>query len=352
MARELLGAGTNSAQVFTRDGRTFLMNVPLTSIEWGRSLCGISRPVITVAPAKCTPDLARVHPWAHSLVIFRDEQRVWEGPIRKRVDSKTGLTITASDVLGWTERRPVLANRNVVGAYVRDELAWALTQAYTGDDPNVLSYVQALGGLPTVTADNSVTSAEKYASEVLTSLVASGGRWTALGRSILIWDEAYTLGRLQDLSPEEHLLSDVEVTEDGDLLATDVIARNDDGVRGRAIKDPGGDPTDDFYGRVAQIAASAAVSPAGVTRTAQAVLNRAYPTPITIDVPADAALRPDAPFPMTSLVPGMLVPVQTTTATARTVRGTFMLTDVKVRQASGEAEQVTITLAPPSEAVA
>lgn len=351
MPDDVIGAGENRAYIATRDGRTMLLEVPLTSIEWSRSLCAISRATLNVAPAKCTPDLGRVHPWAHSIVVFRNEERVWEGPLRKRLDSRTGLTMTASDVLGWTERRPIYATREVTGVSVRDEAATIINAAFLPDDPYVLAHVQVLGGVPTVTGDSALTYAEKYGSQVLADLAASGARWTVLGRSILLWDEAYSIGSLLDLSPEDHLLDDVDVTEDGDLLATDVIARNDDGVIARVIQDAGGDPADDFYGAVQQIVSSSAVLPAGVTRTAAQTLNRAYPTPISINVPDNAALRCDAPFPIEALVPGMLVPVSTTTATAREVRGTFMLTGLTVKQNAGSPEQVTITLAPVSEAL-
>lgn len=351
-ADDELGAGINRAFIGNRTGTSTLgPEVPTTSIEWGRELNGITRPQIVVDPAKCTPALADVHPWAHSLIVFRNEERVWEGPIRQRRDTAKGLIITASDVLGWTERRAVAVGRNVAGGLVRAQMLWAIQQAFAADDPNVLAYVQQMG-TPTELADLVVTAGEKYQWDVLSDMGGSGGRFTALGRSILLWDEATNLGRLRDLSPENHLLEDVDLYEDGDSLATRVVSRNDNGLVRSATPPTGAGAVDPFYGLVETIVASSATTAAGVTRTAQATANKAYPTPLTIDVPSTAALRCDAPFPIRDLVPGMLVPVQTTTATARQVSATFVLTAVKVTQQAGRDEVVTITLAPPSEAVA
>lgn len=350
MAVPLLGAGINRAYIYTRDGVTELMEAPIKTVEWNRNLCAVSRATIQIEPARCTRALADVHPWAHSLVVFRDEDRVWEGPIRRRRDSRDALTIEASDVIGWTERRPVTAGRNVLGGLVRDQMAWAVAQAFAADNPNVSAYVQALGAA-TRTADLTVTAAEKYLASVLSDMTANGGRWTALGRAILLWDEAAIIGRLLDLSPENHLLTDVDVIEDGDLLATQVRARNDNGVVGTASP-AGVTPVDPYYGLVGQVVSSGATNPTGVTRTASSAAGKAYPTPLTIEVPADAALRCDAPFPITRLVPGVIVPVTTTTATARQVTGTFVLTSVKVTQTTEADERVSITLAPPSEVTA
>ena len=349
MTNGLLGVGTNRAFIATRDGESLLMEAPLTSIEWGRDLCSISQAVVTVDPARCTEALSLVHPWAHSLVVYRNDERVWEGPIRRRKDSRSALTITASDVIGWTERRGVVTARNVVNAAVRDQLAWSINQAFAADDPNVLPFLQTVGSA-TRTTDLQVAVGEKYHASVLSDLTGSGGRWTALGRRIILWDEAASIGSLPDLSPENHLLADVELVEDGDALGTRVIARNDNGVVGYGIHS-GGSATDPFYGRVDLLVPSAGTKPAGVTRTAQSAAEKAWPAPITIEVPADAALRCDAPFPISRLVPGVTVPVSTVTATARTVRGTFLLVGMSVKQQAGGDEQVTITLAPPSEAL-
>lgn len=350
MSDDLLGAGQNRAYIASRDGRSLLMEVPSTSVRWGRALNAVSVTEVTVKPAQCTPALENAEPWAHNLVVFRDEERVWEGPLRNRLDTAGGLLFKATDPIGWTERRAVATQRNVVGGLVRDQMAWSVAQAFAADDPNVLAHLQLIGSA-TVTTDLAVQVAEKYHSDVLSDMGGNGGRFTALGRSIILWDEATSIGQLRDLSPENHLLDDVDLFKDGDLLGTQVWARNDTGVVRTGIHS-GGSPVDPRYGQVDLIVASSATTPAGVGRTAQSAANKSYPVPLTIQVPGTAALQCSAPFPIRDLVPGVLVPVQTTTATSAVVWGMFMLTEVNVTQESGQDEVVTITLAPPSEAVA
>lgn len=337
----VLGNGVNEMAVATRDGRTVLLDLPAKSLKWGRSLAAVSGAEVTVAPAKCTRRMGDVHPWSHSLVGFRNGERVWEGPIRRRVDSSGGLTFTASDVLGWMDKRPVRAARLVTASPVLTELSNAVTQAFATDDPYVTPHVLTVGaGGPNV--DVQVGAGEKMWAEVLAGLTAGGGRFTAVGRRIVLWDSQTSIGTLPDLSPEDHLTADVDVIEDGDLLATEVWARNDDGVLGTAVG--GGGMVDPFYGHVGIITPSTGITPTQVTGAASRAIAQAYPAPSTISVPDGATLRCDAPFPIDRLIPGVTVPVVVSTATAREVRGTFILSSVQVTQTADAAEQVQITL--------
>lgn len=334
----LLDSGLNTAHVATRDGVTELIDLPASRIEWNRELCAISRPTVTIDAAECDAVLDDVHPWAHTLVINRNGRRVWEGPLRRRVDG-TSLTLTASDVVGYTERRPIRTARAVTASGTVTEMQWALDQALTTDDPGVT--VTALSG-PGPLTDVEVAPGEKYAADLLADQVAAGGRWTALGRTVFLWDSATLPGALREMSTEEHLQATIEVIEDGDLLATEVWARNDDGVAAVAVA--AGGQVDPFYGHVAVLAPSPAPKQPGVAATAAAVIARSYPTPVVLSIPPDARVLPTAPFPIDLLVPGVAVPVITTAPTGRSVRGTFILQSVKVTQERGAPEQVTITL--------
>jgi hypothetical protein len=341
---DTLGDGENRAYVYDRRGETELAELPGSSIEWNRGLCEVSRASVVVPPARCRPELNKVRSMAHSVVIFRNGDRVWEGSIRKRRDTKAGLVLDASDVIGLMERRPVRTARLVTSSPVVTEMLWTITQGMTRDDPNVLANVQVLGGVDLgATIDRDVQPGAAYHAADLGSLTSAGGRYTALGRSIILWPASSSIGSTVDLSPENHLLADVEVIDDGDMLATEVTARSDDGILATAFV------TDAFYGNIGMLVPAGTAQELGVAAVAAQTLAQVYPAPLTIQVPQDAALRCDAPFPMHRLVPGVLVPIQTVTATARTVSGTMVLTGVKVIQAAGSDETVGVTLAPTSE---
>ena len=183
MAEGLLGAGTNQAYIYTRDGLSQLLPVPTTSIEWGRTLNGFSTTKINVDPARCSPKLGDVEAHAHNIVVFRNGLRVWEGPVWDRRDAvRGGLELVARDVIGGTGRRPVLTSRKVLGGLVRAQMQWSVEQAYALDDPNVLAHVQLLG-TPTQTADLEVKVVEKYHLDVLSDMgdIAAGAMDDALG---------------------------------------------------------------------------------------------------------------------------------------------------------------------------
>lgn len=342
-----LGNGENRAYIYDRLGTTRLLELVTTRVEWPRELCAVSKATVVVGASRCGPDHDRISTWAHTLVIFRDGQRAWEGPIRRRLDGPNGLTLTASDVLGWTERRPMRQARQVGGSPVVNELDWTVRHAFAEDDPNVLAHLSQPGfPLAGGGVDRDVQAGAAYCSAELGNLVGAGGRYTALGRSILLWDHAYQLGRTATLVPERHLLTDVNVIEDGDLLGESVWARDDQGNQAYVDSGIGVDP---YYGRVTLLVSTgSSTSAAGYAQTVRA---QSYPAPVTVDVPSGAALSCDAPFPMEHLVPGVVVPLETTTATGKQVSATFALNSVKVVQEAGRDETVGVTLAPLSTAV-
>lgn len=344
MALEVLGSEDNRAYIYDRLGQAELLELPAESVEYNRALCEVSRSTIVVAPSKCTPGLSEIHPWAHSLVIQRAGRRVWEGPVRKVTHGRAGMTILGSDVAGWMERRLIRTARALTGT-VMGELAWTVAQAFAPDNPNVTQFVQSLAaGGGSILRD--VKIGADYHHDDLGSIVSAGGRWTTLGRAILLWHEAHTTGRTHTLVPEDHLLAEVEVVEDGDNLGTLVLARDDNGARASV------GATDSYYGLVELgVSVQGTSDVPTLTRNATANRNQAYPAPLSIEVPGDAQVACDAPFPLHQLVPGVQVPVETTTATALKLRGSFILDGVKVTQSAGADEKVGITLAPLSRAV-
>jgi hypothetical protein len=341
-----LGTGSNEAVIYERGGTHRLFTVPAETLEWGRTLDAVSRAVVTATPKAaggswrdCCGLLATVHPWAHEVVMWRDGERVWEGPVRRVAQTRSGVTILASDVLGWTERAPTSA-RTVLGSPVIDEAVATLTAAYayTGD-PNVLANIMALGDDALVT-DLETKAGAGYYSAVLDTLAKAGLYFTTVGRRPLLWaDPTYVLGRTAILNPARHLMGDVEIAREGDELATDAWGVNDEGVIGT----DGG--TDDFYGRVGRIVSMPGITTPTALAAAAAEWRRTrYPAPNSLTIPAGPTLHCDAPFAMAELVPGVLTPVKATDL-CWPVEQTMMLTAVKVTQDAG-GERVGVTYQP------
>jgi len=352
MVGPALGCGINSAAIYDRNGEQELLPLPNASVvSWGRRLNDISAGAVTIKADDCTPELDNIHASAHSLVVHRRTgpdagKRVWEGTIRRKRDLRNALVIEAKDVLGLTEKRMIRTSRKLQDVVVNDELLWSVQRAFALDDPNVLTFVQSLGPAGDL-VDRDVAAWGAKHSEDISNLAGIGGRYTVIGRSIVLFADSHTLGRTPVLSPENHLLADVEIIEDGDLLLTAVTSRDDNNRRGSV----GG--VDPFYGLVEDVVSPGPGkhSQAALIRYAQRVLDQSYPAPVQLDIPDGATLRQDAPFPIELLVPGIMVPVETTTATGRTLQMTAVLASLDVTQTGNADEVVTITLVPISQAV-
>ena len=341
----VLGNGENRAFIYDRSRRARLLNLPeSTGVTWGRELSDVSAATVTVQAKDCQPELADVSPWAHSLVVFRDSgtgvpERVWEGPVRRTVDGADNFTVTASDVLGWTQRRALSIRRAATNPVVT-EIVLSLNNAYSRDNPGVT--VKTVGVATGASVERDVPAESVLVSEDVSSLSGMGARYTALGGDVLVFADATVLGRTLPLDPTKHFLQAVEVVTEGDDLITRALARDDQGNRGTA----GG--TDPYYGLVESIVSpgSGTHSRASLTRMATTARNRGYPAPRQVQIPDGATMRCDAPFPIRYLVPGTLIPVHGVTATGRVFRGSYLLSSLTVEQKASEQESVRVTLTP------
>lgn len=341
----ILGAGVNVASIYERGGTRPLFTVPAVStLEWGRVLDATSKGTIVATPARsegswgaCCRVLEQVQPWAHEVVIHRSGERVWEGPVRRVAQSRAGVTIHASDVTGWATRRVQTATiTGVVG--VIDQAVAALTAVFTGAVSNVTGHI-TLGGAETETITLDVP-AGGYWSALLQTLTGAGLSYTTVGRRIILWDDpTYAPGLTAALVPTLHLSGDVETAREGDELAVNAYAVNDEGGIGSSTA------ADTYYGPVERT-----FNVAGLTE--QADLDAAaarwrayrYPLPETVTLPSNGILGCDAPFPIASLVPGVITPVHITDL-CWPVNRTMRLTGVTVKQDAG-GEQVTVDYEP------
>lgn len=214
-----LGVGTYTASIYARGGQTPLF--PLTdhtAVEWGRIKNASSQAIITIpAEPGCNDKVGEVRPWGHELVLFRDGDRVWEGPVVVPLLRRGVAVITARDVSHYLTRRlrrlqSAKSLRKKVIAFAEDDVE----DAFARDDPNVLTWLD----VRTPSKGRSMTRKRKgmdvqYVSELLDSMTDRGLCRTTVGRSIVLWPSTTDLGRVQTLLPHKHISEDVEVYEDG-----------------------------------------------------------------------------------------------------------------------------------------
>lgn len=354
MAERRIGNGRNQVVLYAKGGERRIDLLPdASSLKYGRRLNQVSTAQVVIPTAGhsgCCGILGGIGSWGHELVIFRDGERVWEGPVTQPVWGKSQVTITAHDNM---VKPSVTATREAVvvpdAAYVVDQGAADLVRSFTGDDPNVLTHLTVLapGTGPTTTRE--VEAGDGYWGEHIADLVKAGLCWTVVGRRIVLWPSTVYPGRTAStLLPGLHMTAEVEIVEDGLALATGVLAVNDDGEAASST----GTNVDPFYGRVEAVVNSAAVGLTALTGVADQTRQRSYPAPLTLRVPAGSALSCDAPFHFSELVPGALVPVKVKGEMCRDVSATQQIEAVDVTvEANGETVALTLTQ-PSSGAVA
>jgi hypothetical protein len=347
MSCELGCAAAYTVQVVERGGTT-AVTPPLdfTSLRWSRTLDATSdaRVVIDVAEAPdCCQQLEDVHDWRHELLIYRDQERVWEGPISSIDPSSSGeIVINAHDVTVWLWMR-VIHNRlcfagscgggnpdlsTIAEAIVRDALE--------PDDPNVLPYLVVMPSGEH--GERIYEPLSGYAIDDLDELARTAIDYTALGRSIIIGGPL-TFGQLSQLTCDD-FASDVATIEDGLAAATRGIVRGD-GVVGTY----GG--IDPYYGLLERFVEAKDIKDAASARyAATQLVAGANPPPVYVLPPSNSELAATAPVCINELVPGVLVPIAVD-CTCRPVSSVMRLAAVKVEfDADGERVRPAFVPAP------
>lgn len=340
----LLGRGKNTAWIYMKGGQVPVAPIKdPTALEWNRVLNDVSDATVDVATGQhgeCCSVYGKIGTWGHEIVMFRDGERVWEGPITNIKWRRGGVSIIAQDVLARSKRKATTARYVEVADQVVDQALLDIQDCFATNDPNVLAHVQVLGAGtgPANTRDVKVYGGYWY--DQLQELSKAGLMWTVVGRRIILWPSTVNLGTTATLLPADHMSGEVEIEEDGMELATDTVAVNDEGLAGTNYT--GVDP---FYGQVEMLIASDGLTSAALNSVAAQHGELHRPAPLILNVPQGSVLSCDAPFGIDELVAGTTVPVKVDSGLCRTLLATQQLTNLKVTQNS-DGEKVAVTVQP------
>lgn len=349
------------------------------SVTWERVLDDFSEARINFRPArgddccgKLKPRFDRqgnliqpgVWPWAHELVLYRNGELVWQGPVfgvdeTVMPDESTDhIQIVARDFIGWLDRRVVhndlwLNDTTYQLTYIARRI---VEDAFQPDDPNVLQYLTVLPS-PEKLGKRTVRKWEARSGDELRDIARAGLDFTCVGRAILIKpakrDETLTtiVLRAQDFQ------SGIEIRVVGSEAATAGIAvggvttDGDPGVPqenippAKAYWPPTG-VVDGFFGLIENWTQSEGVLDEGYLRwIAQQKVLEGFPPPTTLSVPADAGLSPDAPVSIHHLVPSTYFTILVE-GTCRSLRQYMRLSHLRVSWAAEQPEQVGVTFIP------
>lgn len=388
-----LGCGTHRVFVYDRGGRVLRGEItPLVNVQWSRKRDDIANALITTNEFSydCCALLGDLRSWMHELVIYRDDVRVFEGPITRITYTATDVEIEAKDVMAYLYRRIMRQGYN--DAYQRIDLtpltpsqplpstaggpylitgqstvvrraAQITINALAYQDPNVLPYLTIIEYANDATNSRVVEDYSRTAWEEIDDLAATAGLdYVAVGRRIMYWDTHRSIGRLPEMRDGD-FTDPVIVTEYGMQTANFFAVTNNSGQWGGKIPASLNNGNwSAYYGPVEMLASGYgekegdAVSSEALTPQAVAALTANYeeqarrnvshrwPTPLVVRVPDNSTLNPDINLGINQLVPGVWIPLRAT-RTCRNVSQWQKLDQVTVEETDG-AEQIKVTMSP------
>lgn len=369
-----LGCGTYRVYAYDRGGQVRRGEItPIERLQWGRKRDDISNALFTTIGygEDCGELLKSLRTWMHEIVIYRDGERVWEGPISRITDDRGSIEIEAKDCMNYVYRRILRTGYNDAYRLV-DGIQQGLTtvtkraeqitlNALAYDDPNLIQYLTTFTFDDDTRQSRVVKAYSKTAWGEIDDLAATAGLdYTTVGRRIMFWDTHRPIGTLAEMR-EGDFSDPLIVTEYGMQLANVFAVTNNADVYGIADRLlPDGSP--EFYGFIEQLASAygeaTGAAPTEVltpeaeaeliiTLTAQAErnINGRYPAPVIVRVPDNTRIMPDAQVGIQQLIPGVWIPLRGI-GHLRKVTQTQKLDSVSVVVGNDGTEDVQVILSP------
>lgn len=353
-------------------GRTVGELDGITQFTWDRRLDDTSEAKFTIATnAECCSSgfLADLHVWHHGVVIYRDGEQVWDGPIVLIEATRTEVTITANDISVLLAKR--LLSRDICFSNdVTVCTAGIGGIVYGPQAPEIVAQrliqdalrVDAHGAFVDIVSTSMVVYEASYKQyggpvfDLIQKLATDFINWTVLGRRIVIAVGGMRTGdglaRTELLTCDDFLNDNFKVTEDGFATLTQDVQLSNVLVAGGA-EVPNGNvgigqvfsPTevaDPYYGLLQGVQRADPSSQVGATpdmvlaAAALNIVNGAYPPPVSLSAD-NMQLSPLAPVTIGDLVPGVIIPVFAS-CICRAVSQEFVLSQVTVTvDATGES---------------
>ncbi len=372
--------------------------VDVAEVEWVREADQITGAKVIVSGAACAaqaPVLNSIAAKRHEVVIFRGDDRVWEGPIDDVKWYSNRVELWANDITDYVRNTPLSKDwPNADGGgfvYMTERIAaileYELTTPYDmetnagtvtvprwenfgttpweleewGPPANILPHLDVR---PSVGPQGILTRSDTVAFEMmlgehLQNLSEGGLDYTTVGRRLLIWDSAQSIGRTRTIT-EADFYGDVVVIAAGREHASvgHVSAQRDEdadvsdssGVGNAGAPDP-------FYGVWTRLVSLASEegndTPTQLELNSQArrqIVGR-NPVPTEIQIPQGSGLRLSHDLRINELVPGVIMPVRAT-LNLRPVTQDQRLDKLVVRETpTGETIQVSLSPAGALEAI-
>lgn len=375
----------HTAAIYDRGGVNRLEPLfDLNAIEWNRSRNEVTDGRVSLTGRSCDQQrsvINDVEPMRHELVIFRGQDRVWEGPIVQVTSQSSTATIYAKDIGYYLDGRllskdwptattgPATMMTDRIQAIITHELTTSyVAQGGTEASPetvvvygweqidppaNVLPFLEVRSG--TVLTRSNTAAFQMSVMEHLKDLARSGVDFSAIGRKFLVWDTEIALGRTRQVT-ENDFSGDPEVIQSGtDFAAIFHVVGSAEGDEAPPVGTAG--RPDPYYGVWAKLHTSESEEGAetptqwALNTQAQRQLRGRSPVPFELRMPGDAGFRLSHDLTINELLPGVEVPVLAL-LNLRKISQMQIIDKMKVVETSA-GENISVTLVPsgPAQAV-
>lgn len=366
------------AMIYDRGGTRRLGELKnLSRVQWNRDRDGTSEAEVIIQGTSCISArklLKDISTKRHELVIFRGNDRVWEGPIYRIGDQGSRITVVAKDVTAylfgtalskvWDNSANSAAGPTEMTTRLEEIISYELQTSRTGralgggtvnvpgwetlDPPvNLLDHL-VVHHFPNEARTAARTLAfEMTVGEHLASAARSSGvDFTAVGRAIHLWDTSRNIGQTRTLT-EADFYGDIIITEYGADHTQGAYVLGQEGLYGETINADGLDfygPWVTIYNAYNEEATAAPTQPELNSQSSRNVSGRS-PSPVEVRVPDNSKLRLSETLRITDLVPGVRVPLLAT-LNARARDQDQKLDHLRVQEDGGVGETISITLTP------
>lgn len=346
----------HSAYIYDRGGKNRIAQLKdLSQVRWGRRRDETSEGSIRISGSACSEQaevLSLIEPKRHELVIYRGEDRVWEGPVWRVAWGAEDVEVYAHDVTAYLNGTPMTqgySNAYPNVARVSDRLDTIITnevQVWEELDPpaNILPYL-TVHHYPNEAETTAVTSAfQMTVGEHMDELAhRSGIDFTTVGRAIHIWDTSRSLGRLRTWT-EADFFGEIIITAYGADHTEIAYVVTEDGRYGMAGS------ASSYYGPWSKIftvyneEGTEGPTQAELDSQAQRNIVGRSPVPVEVRVPDNSAVRLSHDLTIHDLVCGVQVPLRAT-LNARKLSQLQKIDIVTVTE-TADGEKIQVTLSP------
>ncbi|QDH93278.1 minor tail protein [Microbacterium phage Cressida] len=379
----------HTALIFDRGGaRRVSQLVDLATVEWSRARDEKTQGIITLTGQACdaqTSVINGIQPHRHELVLFRGDDRVWEGPIEELSTQSDRAMLTAYDAMHYldnnplskdwpletgtpvsessalmTERIRVILEHELVESYEMVTGTGGATQTVTVDrwegltpPANILPHLD-IRFSNTLLTRSSTLAFEMQIGEHLANLAEGGLDFTVVGRRLIIWDSAKAIGRTRTLTEADFygdprvILSGAGHAAVGHVSAQRAEEADPDVPVPPAVGNAGA--SDPYYGPWTKISSLASEEGGDdptqdeLNSQAQRTIVGRNPVPLEMRLPDGAGLRLSHDLTINHLVPGTVMPVLAR-LNLRRIAQDQRLDRVKVTETAA-GETITATLTP------